>query len=246
MTILVAFVEGTQWSLITFVSICVAIAVAFVAAAASATSSRLATVRVSIRLTIGIALYCTAIAWLVQSGLFERAFIPYGPLFLVGSVSLAATLGFTRIGYQVANSLPIACLVLFQGFRLPLELVLHDWYVSGTIPESMTWSGSNWDIASGILACLLFPFAGKHRWIAWSFNIVGILLLLNVGRVAVLSSPLPFGWRVDPPLELIVHLPYAFIVPICVGGAALGHVLLTRRLLINEPLLHHSRNEKPN
>ena len=47
-----------------------------------------------------------------------------------------------------------------------------------------------------------------------------------------MSSPVPFGWQVDPPLELILFLPYAFIVPICVGGAALGHTLLTRKLLL--------------
>jgi hypothetical protein len=126
----------------------------------------------------------------------------------------------------------LAWLVGFQGFRLPLELVLHDWYASGTIPETMTWSGSNWDILSGIFALLSCFFVNDRRWLAWVFNIVGIILLLNVGRVAIMSSPVPFGWQVDPPLELILFLPYAFIVPICVGGAALGHTLLTRKLLL--------------
>ena len=95
----------------------------------------------------------------------------------------------------------------------------------------MTWTGSNWDIVSGILACLLCAFVDNRNWLAWIVNIVGIVLLINVGRVAVMSSPVPFGWQVDPPLELILYLPYAYIVPICVGGAALGHVLLTRKLL---------------
>jgi hypothetical protein len=227
-----AFVDGRQWSLIAFVSICFSIVVALLAAAASTAPSRHESTKIVFRMTIGIAVYCAVIAWLVKSGLLERAFIPYGPMFMVGSVSIAAAMGFTRIGCQIATGLPVAWLVLFQGFRLPLELVLHDWYLSGTIPETMTWTGGNWDIVSGILACATFAFVTNRRWLAWVFNIFGILLLLNVSRVAVLSSAVPFGWPVDPPLELILHLPYAFIVPICVGGAALGHVLLTRRLVI--------------
>ena len=231
MNILFAFTDGSQWSLAVFVAICVAIVVATIAAVASVTPSRSESIKFTVRAGIAMALYCMAIAWLVNSGLFERSFIPYGPLFLIGSVSMAATIGFTRIGKGIARDVSIAWLVLFQAFRLPLELVLHDWYRSGTIPETMTWTGSNWDIVTGVLACLTFAFVNQHRWLAWSFNIVGIALLMNVGRVAILSSPVPFGWRVDPPLELILYLPYAYIVPICVGGAALGHVVLTRQLL---------------
>ena len=56
------------------------------------------------------------------------------------------------------------------------------------------------------------------------------LLLFNVARVALLTSPLPFAWRVTPPLELASHLPYALIVPIAIGGALTGHIILTRNL----------------
>jgi putative effector of murein hydrolase len=55
----------------------------------------------------------------------------------------------------------------------------------------------------------------------------------NVMRVAVMSSPLPFAWQVSPPLRLIFQLPFAFIVPVCVGGALAGHIILTRALLLN-------------
>ena len=53
---------------------------------------------------------------------------------------------------------------------------------------------------------------------------IGFALLANVARVVVMSSPLPFAWGVEPPLQLGMHLPYALIVPICVGGALAGHV----------------------
>lgn len=63
---------------------------------------------------------------------------------------------------------------------------------------------------------------------AWTVNLLGIDLLIDVGRVAIMSSPVPFGWNVEPPLLLAAYLPYALIVPVCVGGALAGHVLPSR------------------
>ena len=36
---------------------------------------------------------------------------------------------------------------------------------------------------------------------------------------------------VEPPLQLMFHMPYALIATVCVAGAVAGHVILTRRLL---------------
>jgi hypothetical protein len=58
-----------------------------------------------------------------------------------------------------------------------------------------------------------------------------LLLLANVMRVAILSSPVSFGWPVVPKLELIYRVPYALIIPVCIGGALIGHIALTRALL---------------
>ncbi|HLL52759.1 MAG TPA: hypothetical protein VK447_04375, partial [Myxococcaceae bacterium] len=101
----------------------------------------------------------------------------------------------------------------------------------GTIPETMTWSGQNLDIITGAVALLAAPFADKSRAAAWIANVVGAALLLNVARVATLSSPLPFAWDVEPKLRLVEHLPYAWIGSVCVAGALAGHVILTRALL---------------
>ena len=116
----------------------------------------------------------------------------------------------------------------------PLELVLHAWSEQGTIPQTMTWTGANLDIVSGMISLALAPFATR-RSVAWTVNIIGFVLLMNVARVATMSSPLPFAWHdVQPKLTLIAHLPYALIGPVCVAGALAGHVILTRRLLSSE------------
>jgi hypothetical protein len=225
-----AFVHASTSSLVCFSLVCTAVVFAFIGATIYVQGRRSNLVAFAVCLCVAVVTYLVLIAGIVLSGALDRFFIPLGPLFLVGTVSFAMSIGFTKLGASLVEELPIALLVAFQGFRLPLELVLHDWYVSGTIPETMTWSGSNWDILSGILACLTCLFVTNRRWLAWAFNLVGILLLLNVARVAIMSSPVPFGWQTEPSLELILFLPYAYIVPICVGGAALGHVLLTRKL----------------
>lgn len=151
--------------------------------------------------------------------------------FVFGPILLLWTgLALSPIGRRLATAIPLAALVGFQAFRLPLELVLHSWARQGTIPLSMTWSGQNWDIVSGILALLCAPLAGRYRIAARLANVIGLALLINVIRVAILSSPVPFGWNTQPPLLLAFHLPYMLIAPVCVGGALFGHLVLTRAL----------------
>lgn len=149
----------------------------------------------------------------------------------VSSMLIAILIGFSRLGSIMSLRLSLRALVAFQMFRLPLEIILHQWVIQGIIPETMTWTGSNMDVISGLSALIGYFFVDRYRWVAWTFNIIGSILLFNVMRVAVLSSPLPFAWQVTPPLQLLFHFPYALIVPVCVGGALAGHIILTRALL---------------
>lgn len=188
------------------------------------------------RATIGITIWLAMIGGVVAGGVMPRLPLSGLPFFFGGIILVSGWLGLSRLGGNLAAHVPLAALVGFQAFRLPLELVLHMWVESGTIPETMTWTGKNWDIVSGITALAAVPFAPKHRAAAWAANVIGIGLLLNVMRVALLSAPVPFGWNVKPPLLVAFHLPYAFIGPVCVGGALAGHLVLTRALLRRAPL----------
>ena len=170
-------------------------------------------------------------AVLITSGQMERLPLSGFPLFFGSVAIMAVGVGASPVGARVAEATPLAMLVGFQAFRLPLELVLHSWASHGTIPGTMTWTGQNFDIVSGIVALIAAPFAERSKAAAWAANVIGIVLLLNVMRVALFSLPLPFGWQVTPPLLVALHLPYAFIGPACVGGALFGHIVLTRRLL---------------
>jgi hypothetical protein len=178
---------------------------------------------------IGTIIWLSAILLVAGSGWLEgdqRRVLVFGGV--MNAVSLG--IGLSPIGRWL-SSLPLAALVAFQGFRFPLELVLHSWVAQGVISATMTWSGRNWDIVSGVLALVAAPFCRRSRVVAWIANGVGLALLVNVMRVAVMSSPVSFGWPVLPKLELIFHVPYALIVPVCIGGALIGHIALTRALL---------------
>ena len=179
----------------------------------------------------GVVLWLALVASLVASDWIQAVPVRL-MMFGVGSMLLSLAVGFSRIGKWLAEASPVSWLLAFQGFRLPLELILHSWVEQGVIPATMTWTGSNWDVLSGIAALVLAPFCRRSTLAAWTGNIIGFALLLNVARVSVLSSPVPFGWHdVSPKLEVAYHLPYALIIPVCVGGALVGHIALTRALL---------------
>jgi hypothetical protein len=61
------------------------------------------------------------------SGILETKMLPPPPMFLVGtSFLLAVIIAFSTTGLRLAR-LPLAVLIRFHAFRLPLELILHDW-----------------------------------------------------------------------------------------------------------------------
>jgi hypothetical protein len=181
------------------------------------------------RFLIGLFLWLLLVSAFVGSGVLQKAPMPALPIFMFTMMAAAVIFALSPLGTLLAHEVSLPALIAFQSFRLPLELVLHEWVRTSTIPETMTWTGSNFDIVTGILALPCAVFA-RHRTVSWLFNLIGFALLLNVMRVAILSSPLPFAWGVTPPLELALYLPYSWIVPLCVGGALAGHLILTRAL----------------
>ncbi|HEY8993574.1 MAG TPA: hypothetical protein VIM71_02725, partial [Lacunisphaera sp.] len=215
-----SFVPASSASLIAFGVILVSVLMALLWSVQRAYAS----FKVTALAGLLLGLWLGALSALVVSG--RLAALPFSglPFFFGPIVVIWTGLALSPVGRRLATTIPLAALVGFQAFRLPLELVLHSWAGQGTIPETMTWSGQNWDIVSGLVALACAPLAGRFPVAARFANIVGLALLLNVMRVAILSSPVPFGWNVQPPLLLAFHLPYALIGPVCVGGALFGHI----------------------
>src|SRR5688572_25721538 len=78
------------------------------------------------------------------------------------SLALALWVGLSGTGGRIAAGVPLALLVGMQGFRLPLELLMHRAYDEGLMPVQMSFSGRNFDIVTGITAVLL----GAALWLA--------------------------------------------------------------------------------
>src|SRR5690606_22338112 len=97
-------------------------------------------------------------AWLaitaavMGSGVLAQGGMP-PPMMLFFAVSnlLALVFALSPAGARLAR-LPAWALVGFQSFRLPLELVLHQWMVEGVLPVQMTFEGHNFDIVTGLFA----------------------------------------------------------------------------------------------
>lgn len=182
---------------------------------------------------LGFAVVMIASAAAAESGLMARQSMPL-PTMVYFAVcnGCALALALTRPGAALAGAVPAAYWLVFQGFRLPLEVVLHLWAEAGTIPTQMSWSGQNLDVVSGIVG-LTFGLAWWRRpsWRGLGLvgHLVGLALLANVARIALLSVPSPFR-RFEDPLLLPMHAPYLWILPFAVSAALFAHVVGLRAL----------------
>jgi hypothetical protein len=215
------------------------LAIVLVVTAAIAVSLLRAGVRPS-SVALGLVAWLALSALASGSGVLEGTVgpVPGVTLFLLASLGIALAVSLSPIGAAIARTTPLWVLVLFQAFRLPLELVLHAWASAGTIPPQMTWSGENLDVITGLLAPIAAFAAYRGRMIGAvvAFDAIGLALLFNVLRVALLSTPGPFlSYEDASPLLLAFHFPTGWIVPVCVGGALAGHVVLTRAVLAHLP-----------
>ncbi|MFM6927084.1 MAG: hypothetical protein ACKOX6_01395 [Bdellovibrio sp.] len=224
------FSPGSGFSIISFIAVLVAICFSIIFGIGVA-SERLEfsvnkeVIRACAVLIIWLGGYSLARVTAITSPL------PLGPVFLLLAVVVPVGVSLSSYGSRLALGLSLNALVSFQVVRLPMELILHQWVLQGTVPTTVSWSGSNWDVLSGILALCVAPFAKNHPWIAWLFNIFGSVMLGNFLFVLVMSTPVSFGWHVSPPMRLTYHLPYFLISPIYFGSIVACHVILTRALL---------------
>lgn len=127
-------------------------------------------------------------------------------------------------------------LVYPQSFRIIVELILWMLYRYGMVPQQMTFEGRNLDVLTGLSA----PFVAyycfrKKTWspkVALVWNIVGVLLLLNIVVVAVLSTPYPFRYFMNEPANRVIFgFPFVWLPGFVVPFALFMHVLSIHRLL---------------
>jgi hypothetical protein len=159
-------------------------------------------------------------------------------LIMIASVSVMSfVLGLSPLGRNAAAELSFAALVGLQGFRFPLELIMHHAGNVGIMPVQLSYSGYNFDIVTGVSALLIFTLLkfgrSVSRSVLWVWNVWGSLCLVVITIIAITTSPVVrlFG---DDPHNLntwVLYFPYVWLPVVLVTVAISSHIVITRKLM---------------
>jgi hypothetical protein len=182
-------------------------------------------------LALTILLWMLLAAALAQLGVLQRFNATPPPIAIFLLCAFIGTVAISRSDWvRHLVDLPLGILIAFHAFRIVVELLLHESSTIGLCPPQMTWRGYNFDVATGLTALVLAPFARTWpRWlvIAWSF--MGLALLAVVVTVAVVSFPTRFQ-LMRPDNTWVASFPYVWLPAILVTAALLGHLIIFRKL----------------
>lgn len=189
------------------------------------------------RFGAGVAAWVVIVAAAGLSGVLKRADLRPPPMgvMVVSCLVLAIASGLSRVGKRMATGLPIAALIGFHAFRLPLELVMHRAASEGTMPVQMSFGGSNFDIITGITAILVaaLAHAGKApRLLLQGWAILSSVLLAAIVVIAVASTPplAAFGSAPERLNTWVAWFPFCWLPALLVPAALFGQILVFRRL----------------
>lgn len=138
-------------------------------------------------------------------------------------------------GRAFLNHLDLRTLTWLHVVRLPVEVVLLLLFFQGLVPRIMTFEGHNYDIFSGlsapVMAWLSFNRKKITPTVLLAWNIICLLLLLNIVIIAILSTPYPFQkLGFGQPNIAVLHFPYVWL-PCCIVPLVLLSHLSAIRLL---------------
>ena len=185
------------------------------------------------------ALWIGLTAFLANSGILSD-FQSKPPVFafvLPVFVIIAFSIGFSKTGKEISASKSFAILVGIQAFRFPLEMIMHRAYEIGIMPQYLSYSGYNFDVATGIgamiIGFMLWRGFSVPHFVIWVWNIWGIFCLIVIAVVAVGGSPVVamFGYEPENLNTWVAFFPYIWLPTLLVLNAIVAHILVTRKLL---------------
>lgn len=153
----------------------------------------------------------------------------------------------TAAGRKFTDSIDLKTLTYFHSIRIPVEVVLALLFHYGVVSVYMTFEGTNFDLFSGITAPLVgywvFRRNREPKKLLLAWNIICLLLLLNVVITAVFAFPSPFQkLAFDQPNIAVLYFPFNLLPSVVVPTVLFGHLAAIRQLSKkNWKNKHHGR-----
>lgn len=138
------------------------------------------------------------------------------------------------------DRLSLRTLTLLHVVRIPVELVLLGLYQASLVPRQMTFEGWNFDIISGLSAPIVYwlAFRGEkiNRSLLVGWNVVALLLLVNIVTIAVLSFRSPIQQiAMQQPNVAVAYFPYIWLPAIIVPIVFFAHLASLTKLITSKP-----------
>jgi hypothetical protein len=186
-----------------------------------------------------VATAAAAVAWMTATGIAASSGVlrqwdatpPPIAVLAAGIVALSVAIAFSPYGTRLATGVPIALLIALQGFRLPLEVAMHEMYERGVMPVQMSYSGRNFDIITGVSAFVVAWLVAQGyggRLLITIWNLLGLALLVNIVTIAILSTPRFRYFGGDHLNVWITYPPFVWLPGVMVVAALAGHLLVFR------------------
>jgi hypothetical protein len=140
-------------------------------------------------------------------------------------------------GKRFIDSLDMRMLTLLSIVRIPVELCLYWLFIYKYVPQLMTFTGRNFDIIAGITAPIIYfvCFKGNkvsNRGLLLTWNIISLLLLLNIVVNAILAAPFAIQqFAFDQPNIAILYVPFVWLPAIIVMAVLFSHLAMIQRLV---------------
>lgn len=164
---------------------------------------------------------------------------PRFPLIVVPPLLLILLLFVTKAGKRFIDSLSMKVLTILHVVRVFVEIILLLLFMYKYVPKLMTFEGRNFDILAGLTAPIVAWYGfvkrklGKNFLLTW--NVICLILLLNIVINAVLSAPFPFQqFAFDQPNVAVFYFPFVWLPAFIVPVVLFSHLVLIRRLSKNE------------
>jgi len=138
-------------------------------------------------------------------------------------------------GKEFVDQINLKTLTYFHSIRIPVEIVLALLFHQGLVSVYMTFEGTNFDLFSGISAPIVAYLAYRTvkentKLLLW-WNIICLMLLMNVVTTAVFAIPSPFqNLAFDQPNIAVLYFPFNLLPTVIVPSVLFAHLVAFRQL----------------